>query len=152
MEQVFYIILGAILALAGGIIAQNYQSRIETKKEDRDLLFKALDILIDLEPYFNALPAAHEDVIKPCKKIYAIARRVQTRHYRQLGEKLIEFAQKDVQHTKESLEKIIDEMGTEISKPFDIFHRKEKEFFAKAAEELRNMRGRARNNREREND
>jgi len=152
MEQVFYMALGAVLALAGGIITQNYQSHVLGKKEDRELLLRALDILIDLEPDFNALPAAREDVIKPCKELFAIARRIQTRRYHRLGEKLIDFALKDVRHTEQGLDELIDEMRAEISKPFDVFHRKEKKFFEKVAEELRNLGEKKRSRRERGND
>lgn len=140
MEQIFYIVLGAILALLGGFLTQKYQNYILQKREDRELLLKALDILIDLEPILNALPVAREDVKKPCKAIFASARRIQTKSYYGLAEKLIEFALKDVKHTEEELNKLIDEIRAEICKPFDIFHRKEREFFKKVAKELREMR------------
>jgi hypothetical protein len=140
MEQIIYIVLGAFLALLGGFLTQKYQNHILKKREDRELLLKALDILIDLEPILNALPAAREDVKKPCKELFAIARRIQTKSYYGLAEKLIEFALKDVKHTEEEFNKLIDEIRAEISQPFDVFHRKQTEFFKKVAEELREMR------------
>jgi hypothetical protein len=140
MEQILYIVLGALLALLGGFLTQRYQNHILKKREDRELLLRALDVLIDLEAILDALPAAREDVKKPCKEIFASARRIQTKSYYGLAEKLIEFALKDVKHTEEELNKLIDEIRAEISKPFDIFHRKEKKFFEKVAEELREMR------------
>lgn len=102
-------------------------------------MLRALDILIDSRPVFSALPAARKDVKKTCEELFAIARRIQTRHYHRLGEKLIEFALKDVRHTEEGLDELIDKMKAEISKPFDVFHRREKKFFEKVAKEHRNM-------------
>lgn len=62
MEQILYIVLGVGLALLGGFLTQRYQNYVLQKREDRELLLKALDILIDLEPILNALPAAREYV------------------------------------------------------------------------------------------
>jgi len=138
--EVGLIILGAFLALIGGFLTQKYENYNLQKREDRELLLKGLDILIDLEPILNSTPAARRNIEEPCKALFAFARRVQTKRYYGLAEKLIEFASRDGKHTKENSVELIDELRREISKPFDIFHRKERVFFDKVAEELRQMR------------
>lgn len=140
MEQIFYIVLGALLALIGGFLTQKYQNRLLIIKEDRKLLFEALDILVDLESKFDAFPAARDEINQPLRKLFAVARRIQSGRFLGLAEKLIEFVQKEVKHTKDELIKLIEEVSKEISRPLSAFQRKENAFFKKVAEELRAMR------------
>jgi hypothetical protein len=100
------------------------------------LLFNVLDILIDLRPILNGAPYG-SDVIKSCKMLLFSARRIQTRRYCGLAEKLIEFALKDVKHTREESDELIDDIAKEISKPYYGYYRKEKEFFKKVAKGMR---------------
>jgi hypothetical protein len=137
MDQVCYIVLGAILAVIGGILTQIYQNCVVRGREDRELLLKALDILFDMESILNGLPAARSDVETSCNELFHNARRIQTRRYRKLAEELIEFALKDVKHTREDWDKLMDEIVAEISKPYYGYHEKEKEFFKKVAKEIR---------------
>jgi hypothetical protein len=136
MNQVFYIVLGAVLALIGGILTQLYQNLVDRGREDRELLHKSLDILIVLGPILDGLPAARADIEKPCRELFFSARRIQTRKYRQLAEKLIEFALKDARHTRDDWDSLMDEIVENISKPFFGYHKKEKEIFKKAAREM----------------
>lgn len=38
------VVLGAILAISGGFLHQMYQNNLTQKRDDRELLFKAVDI------------------------------------------------------------------------------------------------------------
>ena len=140
MDQIFYIVFGAFLALVGGFLTQKYQNHILIIKEDRKLLFEALDILVDIEPKFDALPSARNDIKRPLRELFAVASRIQSRRFFALAEKLIEFVQKEVKHTKTELIQLIEEVSKEISKPLSTFRKKENAFFKRVAEELRAMR------------
>ncbi len=140
MEQILFIVLGALLALMGGVLTQVYQNNVLRKREDRELLLRALDLLIEIEPILDSFPTAQEDAKKLCTDIFSIARRIQTKRYRGISEDLVEFSLKNVKQTKEEANRIIDELRSKISIPFDVFHKKEKEFFKKVATEIKKMR------------
>jgi len=134
----------------GGIVTQVYQNRVVRGREDRELLLKALDILIDLEPILNGIASAvpPSNLTEPCKGLWSNARRIQTKHYYGLAEKLIEFGLKSSKHTKKEADKLIGEIAKEISKPYFGYYRKEKEFFEKLTKEMRE--GREKENKGRE--
>ncbi|GAJ06173.1 unnamed protein product, partial [marine sediment metagenome] len=47
MEQFLYLVLGALLALLGGIVTQCYQNYLNQKKEDEIYITEAIGFLID---------------------------------------------------------------------------------------------------------
>jgi len=140
LGKVYQWLLGAALALIGGIAAQIYQNRALTIRKDKELFLEALDILVGLEPVLDALPRTRSELSGPCNRIFSTAIRIQTKKFRGLALKLIEFALKAVKHTKGELNNLLDEITPRISKPFSIFNKKQNEIFKKAAEELRQRR------------
>ena len=124
----------------GGILAQKYQNKVLKQKEDRNRFLEALDILIELEPELDDFQASPDDVKNPCKCLLNIARRIENEKNYELAIMLIEFAQKDVRHTREYSNELIDKLVAEISKPLYMFRKKQNELFKKAAEELKSKR------------
>jgi len=140
LSKVYQLLLGGALASIAGIATQVFQNHALIKRKDKELLLEALEILIGLEPILDDLPKSRSELSWPCNRILSIAIRIQTKKYRGLALKLIEFSLKDAKHTKEELNNLLDEIRPKISKPFSIFNKKQNEFFKKVAEELKQHR------------
>jgi len=136
------VVLGAILAIGGGFLHQMYQNRLTLKRDDREFLFNVLEILYDMKPILDDLPASREDMKKPCKKLLLIGSRVYTRSNSDIADKIVEFARMPAKWTKDEENKLFQDVAKICSKPLDRSHKRENERIERVAEELKQRRER----------
>lgn len=127
MEQILYIVLGALLALTGGFISQHYQNHLNQIKEDENLLFEAECLLLDYYPLIkrkhnhaptnnNTLKLKLEEVTF-CNNLSKIAIRIRTKRYRNLAVRLAKFALDDIFRTEDNLASLTRDVQMAINRP-----------------------------------
>jgi len=110
MEQILYICLGALLALFGGVVTQWIQNYFNQKKEDKDLLYQALCILI-------AWKEPTQDILQ--REFKNIVIRIRSRCYRSLASRLFELPNIENDKKRENMiEYLILKSCEAINKPF----------------------------------
>jgi hypothetical protein len=130
-------LFGAILAVIGGFLHQLYQNCLNQKREDRELLHQAEEILIEMEPYLEeVMTPSSKELSELSKRLVLIASRIWTKGNLDLAEKLIGFAKLDSRKTKDNAIQLLEEIATKTSKALDRFHKWEADLFKKAAEEM----------------
>ena len=136
--EVRLVILGAFLALLGAFLTQIYKNYNQMKKADRKNLLEALELLQKLKSILenNSYANQYHAIIEPCKALLLCSSRIQTRKYRQLAFKLVDFAKKRERREKDEVIGLIEEVSEKISKPLDMFHKKENKLFEKAMKEI----------------
>jgi hypothetical protein len=115
MEQILYIVLGAFLALLGGIITQLFQDYQQQIKKDWDLLYEAQDNLLKHHP----LSVLENDLVKKANLRYElndIAIRIKSKRYRNLAVELMQFALDDNFRKEEKLESLTRKVQKSINK------------------------------------
>lgn len=137
MINFFSTLFGALLAILGGFLRQAHQNNLSQKREDRELLFKAVEILIDMQSTLDDLPASREDMKEPCKKLLLIGSRVYAKSNSDIADKIVGFARMPAKWTKDEANKLLQEVAEVCSKPLDRSHKKFNELIAKVAEELK---------------
>lgn len=137
MDETFLVVLGAVLAIAGGFLHQMYQNCLTNKRKDRELLHQAEETLIEMLPKLGDIQPPPGEVDEPCKKLLSIANRIWVKSNLDLAERMIEFAKKDGEKTKDNARKLLIDTADRIGKALDMFHKKQNGLFAKAAEELK---------------
>jgi len=140
MEQPLLILLGALLAIGGGFIGQYNQIRLDQKRDDRELLHQAEEILIEMRPHLDEIMTpSSKELYKLSERLLFIAMRIKTRGYLDLALKLVEFARMDAKKTKDEAINLIQEVA-EISKSaLAMYHKKRNEIVKKAWEELKKI-------------
>jgi len=140
MENALLLILGALLATVGGFFNQHNQSRLNQKKEDRELLYQAEEILIETQPYLEEVMTPHsKELNELSKELLYVAMRIKTRGYLDLALKLVEFAKMDIKKRKDEAIYLIKEIAKISKSVLDRHHRKRNEIIKKAWEELKNI-------------
>lgn len=116
MEEILYLVLGAFLALAGGVISQLFQSCLQRRKEDVSLLFLAHVNLLAHHPL--------SDSENECQRSQAlrmeltnIAIRIQSRKYRKIAVALTRFALDNIFRTQDELTSLTRDVQALINKP-----------------------------------
>ena len=140
MISFFSTLFGALLAILGGFLRQARQNNLSQKREDRELLFKAVEILIDMQPTLDDLPASREDMKEPCKKLLLIGSRIYTKSNSDIADKIVAFARMPVKWTKDEANKLLQEVAEVCSKPLDRSHKRENERIERVAEALKQIR------------
>ncbi len=140
MISFFSTLFGALLAILGGFLQQAHQNNLSQKREDRELLFKAVDILINMQSTLDDLPASRVDMKEPCKKLLLIGSRIYAKSNSDIADKIVEFARMPGKWTKDEANKLLQEVAEVCSKPLDRSHKKFNELIAKVAEELKPRR------------
>ena len=140
MISFFSTLFGALLAILGGFLQQAHQNNLSQKREDRELLFKAVDILINMQSTLDDLPASRVGMKEPCKKLLLIGSRIYAKSNSDIADKIVEFARMPVKWTKDEANKLLQEVAEVCSKPLDRSHKKFNELIAKVAEELKPRR------------
>lgn len=110
MEQILYICLGALVALFGGIVTQRIQNYFNQKKEDKDLLYQALCILIAWkEPAQNILEREFKNIVI----------RIRSRCYRRLASRLFNLPSIENEKKREDeIDCLIYKSSEAMNKPF----------------------------------
>lgn len=139
MIDFLFILLGAFLAVIGGLLQQRYQNNLTEKRKDRELLHQAEEILIEMLPILEDLPASREELNDPCKRLLSIANRIWIEDSLELAERLIEFVRKEPEKTKENAIKLITDIAAKIGKALDRFHKKQDDLAQKAGEALKQI-------------
>jgi len=98
MKDALLMLFGAIL---GGFFNQLYQSLLNQRSKDRELLNQAIETLIEIQPIVDDLPAAREELIEPSKKLLYIVMRIRSKRYRKLSSKMVEFSKMDIRKTRQ---------------------------------------------------
>jgi hypothetical protein len=127
MEQILYIVLGALLALIGGFISQRYQNHLNQIKEDESLLFQALCLLLDYYPLIkqkhNHAPTDNNTLklkakeVTFCDDLSKIAIRIRIKDYRNLAVRLTKFALDNIFRTEDNLNSLTRDVQMAINKP-----------------------------------
>ena len=143
MESALLMLLGGLLAIAGGFINLHYQSRLKQKREDRELLHQAEEILIEMQPYLDeVMTYSGKELNELSKNLLYIAMRIKTRGYLDLALKLVEFARMDSKKTKGEAINLIQKVAAISKSALAMYHKKRNEIIKKAWEELKKI-GRA---------
>ena len=137
MISFFSTLFGAILAILGGFLQQARQNNLSQKREDREILFKAVEILIDMQSTLDDLPASREDMKEPCKKLLLIGSRIYTKSISDIADEIVKFARMPVKWTKDEANNLLQEVAEVCSKPLDRSHKRENERIERVAEELK---------------
>jgi hypothetical protein len=137
MEQVLIMVVGAILAIAGGFLHQMYQNNLTQKRDDRELLHQAEETFIEMLPKLGDIQSPPGEVDESCKKLLSIAIRIWVKDNLDLAKRMVEFARKDGEKTKDNARQLLKDIADRIGKALDMFHKEQNELFAKAAEELK---------------
>ncbi|HEA47455.1 MAG TPA: hypothetical protein ENH97_03500 [bacterium] len=127
MEQIRYIVVGALLALIGGFISQRYQNHLDQIKEDENLLFQVACLLLGYYPLIkrkhnhaptanNTLKLKNEEVTF-CDNLSKIAIRIRTKRYRSLAVRLTKFALDDIFRTEDNLASLTHDVQLAINTP-----------------------------------
>jgi hypothetical protein len=140
MISFFTTLFGALLAILGGFLHQMYQNNLTQKRDDREHLFKVLEILYDMKPTLDDLPAPLEDMKEPRKKLLLIGSRVYTKSNSDIADKIVAFARMPVKWTQDEENKLFQNIAEVCSKPLDRYHKRENERIEKVAEELKQGR------------
>ena len=129
MEQALYIILGAVLALLGGFIGQNYQNHLAQVREDKALLFQAARLLLNFSALlkkkakyqnsseYNTQISLEADEISFCDELSNIAIRICTKKYRDLAAELTAFALDDSERNEDNLYRLTKDVQMSINEP-----------------------------------
>lgn len=137
MNETLLMVLGAILAIAGGFLHQMYQNSLTNKRKDRELLHQAEETLKEMLPILDNMPASREELNDPCKKLFSIAIRIWVKSNLDLAKRMIEFVRKDGEKTEDKARQLLIDIADRIGKALDMFHKEQNELFAKAGEELK---------------
>ena len=116
MEKVGYMVLGAALALLGGIVTQVFQNFFNRRKEDEALLFQAMINLHDHYP-IEKLKSDWRKEVGLRNDLMRITIRIQSRHYRGLAVDLNKFAVEDIFRTEEELGELTIKVQKALNKP-----------------------------------
>jgi len=147
--QASYIVLGAFLALIGGIITQLFQNWLYQKREDQKLLHDARDILNKLEPDLEDFqPARSPLLLEKSDELRSIAIKLHAIRNRGLAKNLYEFADKDDKKTRGNLISIKTKLIKKLSKTVYNYERKKSSFLGKHYRVLRKMIKKERKNKE----
>jgi len=147
--QAFYIVLGAFLALIGGIITQLFRNWLYQKRGEQKLLHDALDILNKLEPDLEDFqPARSPQLLEKSYELRSIASRLHTIRNRGLAKKLYEFADKDNKKTRGNLISIKIKLTKKLSKTVYNYEREKFSVFEKHFRLMRKIRKKERKNKE----
>jgi len=140
MENALLLLLGALLAILGGFCNQHNQSRLNQKKEDRELLYQAEEILIEMQPYLKeVMTHRSKELNELSKKLLYVVMRIKTKGYLDLALKLVEFAKMKTKKEKDEAIYLIKEIATINKSALDKYHRKRDELYNKAWEQLKNI-------------
>ena len=139
MRDTLLLLFGAILAVLGSFLTHLYQNWLNQKSKDRELLYQAGEILVEIQPFLGDLPWAPEEIIEPSKKLLYFAMRIRSKRYSELAYKLIEFSRMDIRKTIDESIKLIQEIASISKSPLDRFHKKQNEIYKKAWEELKRI-------------
>lgn len=82
MEQILYLVLGALLAMLGGNLNQWIQNSINKRKEDNSLLFQAFCELIE----YKEVKKGEKSITD--YELIKIAIRIRSKHYSNLAQEL----------------------------------------------------------------
>ncbi len=85
MEQPLLILLGALLAIGGGFISQHNQSRLDQRRQDRELFHQSEEILIEMQPYLE------EVMTPPSKELHELSKKLRYLGYRPPAPEAINF-------------------------------------------------------------
>ena len=136
MKDALLMLFGAIL---GGFFNQLYQSLLNQRSKDRELLNQAIETLIEIQPIVDDLPAAREELIEPSKKLLYIVMRIRSKRYRKLSSKMVEFSKMDIRKTRQETINLIQEIAAIDRSPLDTYHKKLNEMVKEAWEELKRI-------------
>ena len=116
MEQLLYILLGACLALLGGIIQKHYQNQIDQIKEDKDILFKVETLLDSYNYRFLNKNVNGEDRLKVLEfklgkaeaeqELFIMALKIQSKLFMYLAVRIIRFANVEAFRTEGTYNKL----------------------------------------------
>ena len=130
--QVFYIIIGSVLALVGGIIGQLFQNHLTIKRNDKKTLSDVLSILLSLEK--GESPSESDIHFESLK---SLASNIRAICYRSLAIEIIKFSNKAdtyILHRKrieKDLKSLMSKTAKIVGKPLFIYQKKEDEYFKK---------------------
>lgn len=139
MKDVLLLLFGAILVMLGGFFNQIYQSWLNQRSKDRELLDQAEEILIEIQPIVDDLPAAREELIEPSKKLLYIVMRIRSKRYRKLSLKLLKFSKMDIRKTRQETINLIQEIAAIDRSPLDTYHKERNKMIKEAWEELKRI-------------
>jgi len=139
MKDALLMLFGAILAILGGFFNQLYQSLLNQRSKDRELLNQAIETLIEIHPIVDDLTAAREELIEPSKKLLYIVMRIRSKRYRKLSSKMVEFSKMDIRKTRQETINLILEIAAIDRSPLDTYHKKLNEMVKEAWEELKRI-------------
>lgn len=139
MKDALLLLFGAILAILGGFFNQIYQSLLNQRSKDSELLNQAIETLIEIQSIVDDLPAAREELIEPSKKLLYIVMRIRSKRYRKLSDKLVEFSKMDIRKTRQETINLIQEIAAIDRSPLDTYHKKVNEMVKEAWEELKRI-------------
>ena len=137
MKDALLLVFGAILAILGGFFNQSYQSRLNQRIKDRELLNQAIETLIEIQPIVDDLPTTREELIEPSKKLLYIVMRIRSKRYRKLSSKLVEFSKMDIKKTSQETINLIQEIAAIDRSPLGTYHKKVNKMFKEAWEEIK---------------
>ncbi len=140
MEQLLYILLGALLATGGGIINLHYQINLDQRRRDIELFHQAEGILFEMPPHLDEIMTPpSKELYELSERLLFIAMRIKTRAYLALAEKLIEFASMDTKKEMGELINLIQKIPAISKSALDMHHRKRNERVKKYWEEIRKI-------------
>ena len=102
--EVLLVLLGAVLALLGGLASQRYQMRLQRNADEKAVLLEANDALLKLHAIMAANPTAtvvdvesisirdHREFLDVINALTSCAIRLQTRKYREIAVRLTRIA------------------------------------------------------------
>lgn len=132
MEQVYYIGLGALLALLGGIITEIINNHLKQKRDERHLLYEVGQYLLEYTPIFvrinsgDLLPSDEENESNIRHDLQRIALRIRSWSYRKLAVELTTFSLQKSFRTTKKLGELTDRVHKALNKPMINKYEKEK--------------------------
>ena len=128
-----------IVAVLTNLLVQYTQNWLNQKREDRKLLLQTLSILSKLKPHLGEYYAPQsQEIAELSRELMIVAGGVHTRSYGKLADKLVDFVKKPDKRV-DKLDELFQEVSEEVSKPINRVNKKEKQFFKKVAEELKQI-------------
>ncbi len=116
--QIFYIVLGSVLALTGGIIAQLFQSHLERKRADKDVLSNILSI------FPKVFEAGHLPDEEKLEELISTAKQIRTICYRKLAIEIIAFKDKSLFAEADEIKALESKIEKKVGKPLYIYEKK----------------------------
>ncbi len=128
-----------IVAVLANLLVQYIQNWLNQKREDRKLLLQTLPILSKLKPHLDEYYAPQsQEIDELSRELILVAGGVHTRSYGKLADKLVDFVMKPDKRV-DKLDELFKEVSEKVSKPINRGNKKEKQFFKKVAEELKQI-------------